>query len=120
VIPWEGIYAEICVRPFASRRFTILRVPLFGYKKAFEMIRAGEADGFVDLRDQLMNYVGELPDARIVPGHYGRNALAIGYSKERPAAAAFIKVFTAATIKSGFVGKSIERAGVRGAVAPGA
>ena len=69
-------------------RATILRVPIFGYKKAFEMIRAGEADGFVDLRDQLMNYVGELPDARIVPGHYGRNALAIGYAKERPAAAA--------------------------------
>ena len=37
---------------------TIVRVPIFGYKKAFEMIRAGEADGFVDLRDQLMNYVG--------------------------------------------------------------
>ena len=41
-------------------RATILRVPLFGYKKAFEMIRAGEADGFVDLRDQLMNYVGRI------------------------------------------------------------
>jgi hypothetical protein len=54
-----------------------------------------------------------------VPGHYGRNALAIGYAKERPAAAAFIKEFTAAAIKSGFVTESIERAGVRGAVAPG-
>ena len=98
---------------------TIVRVPIFGYKKAFEMIRAGEADGFVDLRDQLMNYVPELPDARIVPGHYGRNALAIGYAKERPAAAAFVQAFTAAAIKSGFVAKSIERAGVRGAAAPG-
>lgn len=98
---------------------TIVRVPIFGYKKAFEMIRAGEADGFVDLRDQLMNYVPELPEARIIPGYYGRNALAIGYAKERRAAAAFVQAFTAAAIKSGFVAKSIERAGVRGAVAGG-
>jgi len=98
---------------------TIVRVPIFGYKKAFEMIRAGEADGFVDLRDQLMNYVAELPDGRIVPGHYGRNGLAIGYGKERPAAAAFVAAFTAAAIQSGFVTKAIERAGVRGAAAPG-
>ena len=54
-----------------------------------------------------------------MPGHYGRNGLAIGYGKERPAAAAFVEEFTAAAIKSGLVTKAIERAGVRGAVAPG-
>jgi polar amino acid transport system substrate-binding protein len=118
IVVYEKTANDEMVRKSLTKA-TILRVPIFGYKKAFEMIRAGEADGFVDLRDQLMNYVAELPDARIVPGHYGRNALAIGYAKERPAAAAFIKEFTAAAIKSGFVAKSIERAGVRGAVAPG-
>jgi len=98
---------------------TILRVPLFGYKKAFEMIKAGEADGFVDLRDQLMNYQSELPGSRVIPGKYGSNDLAIAYAKDRPATAAFVKNFTEAVIKSGFVTKAIERAGVRGAVAPG-
>jgi polar amino acid transport system substrate-binding protein len=118
IVVYEKTANEEMVRKSVTKA-TILRVPLFASKKAFEMIRAGEADGFVDLRDQLMNYIGELPVARIVPGHYGRNGLAIGYAKERPAAAAFIKEFTAATIKSGFITKSIERAGVRGAVAPG-
>jgi hypothetical protein len=33
--------------------------------------------------------------------------------------AAFIKAFTEASVKSGLVGKAIERAGVRGAVLPG-
>lgn len=98
---------------------TILRVPLFGYKKAFEMIKAGEADGFVDLRDQLFSHQPELPGSRIVPGQYGSNDLAIGYPKDRPYAAAFAAQFTAAMIRSGFVTKAIERAGVRGAAAPG-
>lgn len=97
---------------------TIMRVPLFGWKKAFEMIEAGEADGFVDLREQLMNHQPELPGSRIIPGNYGSNALAIGYAKDRPATAQFVKQFTAVVIASGFVTRAIEKAGVRGAVAP--
>jgi polar amino acid transport system substrate-binding protein len=102
----------------ALSKATIVLVPLFAYKKAFEMIKAGEADGYVDLRDQLASHLGDLPGGRVVPGALGRNDMAIGHLKERPAAAAYVKAFTTASVKSGFVAKSIERAGVQGAVTP--
>jgi polar amino acid transport system substrate-binding protein len=98
---------------------TIVRVPIFGYKQAFELLKSGEADAFADLRDALLSYQPELPNSRIVPGNYGSNALAIGYAKERPLTAAFVKQFTEAVIASGFVTRAIEKAGVKGAVAPG-
>jgi polar amino acid transport system substrate-binding protein len=98
---------------------TIVRVPIFGYKQAFELLKSGEADAFADLRDALLSYQPELPGSRIVPGNYGSNALAIGYAKERPLTAAVVKEFTAAAIASGFVTRAIDKAGVKGAVAPG-
>jgi len=98
---------------------SIVRVPIFGYKQAFELIKSGEADAFADLRDALLSYQAELPGSRIVPGNYGSNALAIGYTKERPLTAAVVKEFTAAAIVSGFVTRAIDKAGVKGAVAPG-
>ena len=55
---------------------------------------------------------------RVVPGAVGRNALAIGIAKDKPEAAAYVKAFTEAAVKAGFVAKSIEKAGVRGAVPP--
>jgi polar amino acid transport system substrate-binding protein len=98
---------------------TIVRVPIFGYKRAFALLKSGEADAFADLRDALLSYQPELPGSRILPGNYGSNALAIGYAKDRSATAAFVKDFTRSVIASGFVTRAIEKAGVQGAVAPG-
>jgi polar amino acid transport system substrate-binding protein len=98
---------------------TIVRVPIFGYKRAFALLKSGEADAFADLRDALLSYQPELPGSRILPGNYGSNALAIGYAKDRSATAAFVKDFTTSVIASGFVTRAIEKAGVQGAVAPG-
>jgi polar amino acid transport system substrate-binding protein len=98
---------------------TIVRVPIFGYKRAFALIKSGEADAFADLRDALLSYQPELPGSRILPGNYGSNALAIGYAKDRSATATFVKEFTTSVIASGFVTRAIEKAGVQGAVAPG-
>jgi hypothetical protein len=103
----------------ALTKATIVTVPLFGYKKAFEMIGAGQADGYVDLRDQLASHLGDLPGGRVVPGALGRNDMAIGFAKGKAAAAAYVKDFTAAAIKSGFVAKAIEKAQVQGAITPG-
>ena len=60
----------------------------------------------------------DMPGTRVVPGAIGRNALAIGSAKDKPAAAAYVKAFTETAVKSGFVAKSIEKAGVRGAAPP--
>ena len=39
---------------------TIVRVPIFGYKQAFELLKSGQADAFADLRDALLSYQPEL------------------------------------------------------------
>ena len=71
------------------------------------------------LRDALVSYQGGLPGARILSGSYGSNALAIGYAKDRPATADFVKGFTRSVTASGFVDDAIGKAGIRGAAAPG-
>ena len=115
-------YERTAVEEMARKKLTkatIVLVPIFGYKQAFELLKSGQADAFADLRDALLSYQPELPGSRIIPGNYGSNALAIGYPKERPLTAAFVKQFTETAIASGFVTSAIEKAGVRGAVAPG-
>src|SRR5258708_2986232 len=91
------------------RKATRLLVPLSDHKKAFEMIKNGEADAFVDLLYQTVANQADMPGTRIVPGAIGRNALAVGYGKDKPAAAAFAKAFTDTAIKSGLVAKSIPK-----------
>jgi polar amino acid transport system substrate-binding protein len=118
IVVYERTAVEEMLRKKMTKA-TIVRVPIFGYKRAFALLKAGEADAFADLRDALLSYQPELPGSRIVPGNYGSNALAIGYAKDRPATAAFVKEFTTAVIASGFVTQAIEKAGVQGAVAPG-
>jgi polar amino acid transport system substrate-binding protein len=116
------VYERTAVEEMLKKKMTkatIVRVPIFGYKQAFSLLRSGEADAFADLRDALMSYQPDLPGSRIVPGNYGSNALAIGYAKDRPATAVFVKVFTTSVIASDFVTQAIEKAGVRGAAAPG-
>ncbi len=114
-------YERTAVEEMLRRKMTkaaIVTVPIFGYKQAFELLRSGQADAFADLRDALMSYQTEFAESRIVPGNYGSNALAIGYAKERSAVAPFLRQFTEHVIKSGFVTRAIEKAGVRGAAAP--
>ena len=114
-------YERTAVEEMARKKLTkatIVRVPIFGYRQAFELLKSGEAHAFADLRDALLSYQLELPGSRIIPGNYGSNALAIGYAKDRPFAAAYVRDFTAAAIASGFVTRAIEKAGVKGAVAP--
>jgi polar amino acid transport system substrate-binding protein len=115
-------YERTAVEEMLKRKMTkatIVRVPIFGYRQAFELLKSGQADAFADLRDALLSYQPELPDSRIIAGNYGSNALAIGFAKEQPLTAAFVKQFTEAAIASGFVTRAIEKAGVKGAVAPG-
>lgn len=116
------VYERTAVDEMLKKKMTkatIVRVPIFGHKQAFALLRSGEADAFADLRDALMSYQPDLPGSRIIPGNYGSNALAIGYAKDRPATAEFVKEFTTSVIASDFVTQAIEKAGIRGAVAPG-
>jgi polar amino acid transport system substrate-binding protein len=115
IVVYERSANEEMVRQKLSQATRWL-VPLSDYNQAFEMIRSGSADAFADLLYQTAANQADMPGTRMVPGVIGRNALAIGYGKDKPAAAAYVKAFTEAMIKSGFVAKSIEKANVRGAV----
>jgi polar amino acid transport system substrate-binding protein len=117
IVVYERSANEEMVRQKLSKA-TRLLVPLSDHKKAFEMIKNGEADAFADLLYQTVANQADMLGTRIVPGVIGRNALAIGYGKDKPAAAAYVKAFTETAIKSGLVAKSIEKAGVRGAAPP--
>ena len=100
IVVYERSANEEMVRQKLSKA-TRLLVPLSDHKKAFEMIKNGEADAFADLLYQTVANQADMPGTRIVPGAIGRNALAIGYGKDKPAAAAYVKAFTETAIKSG-------------------
>ena len=117
IVVYERSANEEMVRQKLSKA-TRLLVPLSDHKKAFEIIKNGEADAFADLLYQTVANQADMPGTRIVPGVIGRNALAIGHGKDKPAAAVYVKAFTETAIKSGFVAKSIEKNGVRGAAPP--
>lgn len=117
IVVYERSANEEMVRQKLPKATRVL-VPLSNHKKAFEVITAGEADAFADLLYQVVANQAEMPGMRVVPGAIGRNALAIGSTKDKAAAAAYVKEFTEAAVKSGFIAKSIEKAGVRGAAPP--
>jgi polar amino acid transport system substrate-binding protein len=115
------VYERTANDEMVQKRFTragVRHVPLFAWKQAFDMLKAGEADAYVDLRDQLASHQAELPGSRILAESLGRNAMAIGYPKDRPAATVFMKQFIDTVISLGTVKRSIERAGIKGAVVP--
>ena len=117
IVVYERSANEQMVRQKLSKATRVL-VPLSNFKKAFETIKAGEADAFADLLYQALANQPEMPGLRVVPGAIGHNALAIGSTKNKPESAAYVKAFTTAVVKSGFVARSIEKAGVRGAAPP--
>lgn len=117
IVVYEKSANEELVRKTVTKA-TIVTVPLFAYKKAFEMVRAGEADGYADLRDQLVSHQPDFAGSRIVPDAYGRNAMAIGYAKDKPDLAWFVGMFTKGAVQAGFVKTLIEKSGIHGAVAP--
>ena len=72
---------------------TIVRVPIFGYKQAFELIKSGEADAFADLRDALPRTSRSCRAshrARQLRQQRARHRLC----QERPLTAAVVKEFT--------------------------
>ncbi len=65
-----------------------------------------------------MSHQSELPGSRIIAESLGRNAMAIGYRKDAPLAAMFMRQFTDTVVLTGTVRSAIERAGIKGAVVP--
>jgi polar amino acid transport system substrate-binding protein len=98
---------------------TMISVAVENPKPAVEKLVAGEADAFSHVVPMLVSAQRALPGSRILPGSYYNVPIAIGYAKERPAAVADYATWFAEDAKtSGFVQKSLDRAGdsVKGVV----
>jgi polar amino acid transport system substrate-binding protein len=98
---------------------TMISVAVENPKPAVEKLAAGEADAFSHVVPMLVTAEALLPGARILPGSYYNVPIAVGYAKERPAAVAdYARQFAADVKASGFVQRSLDRAGasVRGVV----
>jgi polar amino acid transport system substrate-binding protein len=101
---------------------TMISVAVENPKPAVEKLAAGEADAFSHVVPMLVTAERMLPGARILPGSYYNVPIAIGYAKERSAAIAdYAKQFADDVKASGFVQRSLERAGasVKGVVVGG-
>ena len=88
IVVYERSANEEMVRQKLSKA-TRLLVPLSDYKKAFEMIKAGEADAFADLLDQtgptMNGHAGDAPCAgRHRPKRIWRSATAKTSRRRRP------------------------------------
>ena len=85
---------------------------------ALAMLAAGEVDAVSHVAPMLAVAQRDLPGARILPGSYFDVPVAIGTAKGRPQAVAdFAGRYAAIAKATGFVRRSIERAGVTGVTA---
>jgi len=101
---------------------TMISVAVENPKQAVDRLAAGEADAFSHVVPMLVSAQRGLPGSRILPGSYYNVPIAIGYAKERPQGVAdFAKQFADDVKASGFVRRSLDRAGdsVKGVVVAG-
>ena len=98
---------------------TMISVAVENPKPAVEKLAAGGADAFSHVVPMLVSAQRMLAGSRILPGSYYNVPIAIGFAKDRSAAVKdFAAQFAADVTKSGFVQKSLDRAGdsVKGVV----
>lgn len=92
-----------------------------GPESAFELIVDGKVDVVAGVRQSLLANAAKLPGARVFDSRFMAIEQALGIPKGHDAAAQYLREFIEDVKASGFVARSIEKAGVRGvAVAPAA
>lgn len=92
-------------------------VPAPSVTAATEMLRSGELDVFATNKGILFEMADKLPGAKVLPGRWALEQLAIAVPKERAAGAAYLQRFTAEIREQGLVRRAAERAGLRGIAA---
>ncbi len=92
-------------------------VPVPSLKDGREQLQARQLDAFATNKGILFEMADQLPGARVLPGRWGLEQLAIGVPKGRQAGAAFIRQFTSDMRAEGRVQQAAERAGLRGLAA---
>lgn len=91
-------------------------VPAPSLQVAARMLTARELDAFATNKGILFELADTLPGARVLPGRWGLEHLAIGIPKGRDAAMPWLRAFAEQARASGAVQRATERAGLRGTV----
>jgi polar amino acid transport system substrate-binding protein len=93
-------------------------IPAQNYKRGIEMLEHGEIDTYATNKPTLFEMSDQMPGSRILEGRWGEEHLAVAIPKEHAAGMDYIKHFVEDVQSSGLVAKSVEQAGLRGAVKP--
>ncbi len=91
-------------------------VPAPTLQAAAEMLRGGQIDAFATNKGILFELAHSLPGARVLPGRWGLESLALAVPKGREAARARLARFTQDMAEQGHVQRASQRAGLRGTV----
>ena len=91
-------------------------VPAQNYKRGIEMLEHGEIDTYATNKPTLFEMSDQMPGSRILEGRWGEEHLAVAIPKEHAAGLDYIKHFVEDVQGSGLVAKTVEQAGLRGAV----
>jgi polar amino acid transport system substrate-binding protein len=92
-------------------------VPVPSLKDAREQLQARQLDAFATNKGILFELADQLPGARVLPGRWGLEQLAIAVPKGRQAGAAFVRQFASDMRSEGRVQQAAQRAGLRGLAA---
>ena len=91
-------------------------VPAQNYKRGIEMLEHGEIDTYATNKPTLFEMSDQMPGSRILDGRWGEEHLAVAIPKEHAAGLDYIKHFVEDVQASGLVARTVEQAGLRGAV----
>lgn len=89
-------------------------VPAASLQSAREMLKAGQIDAFATNKGILFEMADALPGARVLPGNWGLEQLAIAIPKGREPAMDVVRRFADQVRADGSVQRAAERAGLRG------
>lgn len=89
-------------------------VPAASLQAATEMLKSREIDAFATNKGILFEMADRLPGARVLPGNWGLEQLAIAIPKGREAGMDAVRRFADQAKADGSVQRAAERAGLRG------
>jgi polar amino acid transport system substrate-binding protein len=118
IAPEPSAIATTLSQTFKNVRLIGVPIAIGSANRVVEMLKTGEADAYSNLTHLLSLTQTDLPGWRIVPGSYMMTAFSIGYPKDRPAGANYANKFIEEMKENGFIQQAIERANLKGAVAP--
>ena len=93
-------------------------VPAASLQAAGEALQARRMDAFATNKAILFERADGLPGARVLPGRWGLEQLALAVPQGREAGAAYLREFVEAVRAGGQVQQASARAGLRGTAAP--